>query len=114
MRAVIGGAALLVLPSQWFEGLPLVLVESYARGTPVVASRIGSLAELVIPDRTGLQFRAGDAAELSARVRELWVDEVRRARLRRGARACFDAVYTAPRNLGLLLDVYRAAGVVSR
>ena len=72
--------------------------------------RIGSLAELVVPDRTGLQFRAGDASELAARVRELWADDVRRERLRRGARARFDAEYTASRNLGLLLDVYAAAG----
>ena len=114
VRAVIGGAARLVLPSQWFEGLPLVLVESYARGTPVVAARIGSLAELVVPDRTGLQFRAGDASELAARVRELWADELRRGRLRRGARARFDEEYTAPRNLGLLLDVYTAAGAARK
>lgn len=114
VRAIIGGAALLVLPSQWFEGFPLVLVEAYARGTPVVAARIGSLAELVVPDQTGLHFAAGDATRLAARVRELWADDARRQRLRRGARARFDAEYTAPRNLGLLLDIYRAAGAVPR
>jgi len=114
VRAIIGGAAMLVLPSQWFEGFPLVLVEAYARGTPVVAARIGSLAELVVPGETGLHFSAGDAAGLAAQVRELWADDARRQRLRHGARARFDAEYTAPRNLELLLDIYRAAGAVAR
>ena len=44
---LIGRADLQVIASECFEGFPLVLVESYARGTPVVASKIGSLAELV-------------------------------------------------------------------
>lgn len=114
VRAIIGGAALLVLPSQWFEGFPLVLVESYARGTPVVAARIGSLAELVVPDGTGLHFAAGHATGLAAQVRALWADDARRERLRRGARAHFEAEYSAPRNLRLLLDIYAAARAVSR
>jgi glycosyltransferase involved in cell wall biosynthesis len=114
VRGIIGGAALLVLPSQWFEGFPLVLVEAYARGTPVVAACIGSLAELVVPDETGLHFRPGDPAGLAAQVRALWADDARRLRLRHGARARYEAEYTAPRNLQLLLDIYAAAGAATR
>ena len=37
----------LVVPSVWYEGFPMVVLEAFATGTPVIASRIGSLAELI-------------------------------------------------------------------
>jgi len=46
-------AALLVMPSEWYEGFPLTTVEAFADGLPVVASRLGSMAEIVEDGRTG-------------------------------------------------------------
>ena len=71
---LIGKAELQVIASECFEGFPLVAVESYARGTPVVASSIGGLTELVIDGETGLHFAAGDPASLAGQVRRLWDD----------------------------------------
>jgi glycosyltransferase involved in cell wall biosynthesis len=103
---VIGRAELQVITSECFEGFPLVLVESYARGTPVIASKIGSLGELVRPGETGFHFEAGNASSLVEQVRMLWADPALRERLRAGARARFEAEYTPARNLEKLLSVY--------
>lgn len=111
---LIGNADLQVIASEWFEGLPLVAVESYARGTPVVASRIGGLTELVLDGETGLHFAAGDPASLAGQVRRLWNDPVLRARMRRGARACFEAKYTPQLALQRLLDTYGRAQLAAR
>ena len=53
---IIGRADVQVVPSECYEGLPLVIVEGFARGTPMAVSRIGGLIELVRPGETGLHF----------------------------------------------------------
>jgi len=72
VRAAIAGARLLAVPSLWYEGLPMTLLEAYAAGTPVVASRIGALAEWVEDDATGILVEPGDASALAAAIRRAW------------------------------------------
>lgn len=55
----------LVVPSLWYENSPLVIQEAYALGVPVIASRLGALAEKVEDKRTGRLFGAGNSAELA-------------------------------------------------
>jgi glycosyltransferase involved in cell wall biosynthesis len=60
-------AAYLVLPSLSYEALPRPLVEAFANALPVIASRIGRLAEIVEPGRNGLLFEPGSARDLARR-----------------------------------------------
>jgi glycosyltransferase involved in cell wall biosynthesis len=53
-------AEYLLLPSEWYEGFPHVILEAFACGVPVVASRIGTLQDVVADGRTGVLFRPGD------------------------------------------------------
>jgi glycosyltransferase involved in cell wall biosynthesis len=62
------GAAYLVLPSLSYEAAPRPLVEAFANSLPVIASRLGSLAELVEPGRNGLLFEPGSARDLARRL----------------------------------------------
>ena len=61
-------AAYLVLPSLRYESMPRPLIEAFACGLPVIASRLGTLAELVEPGRNGLLFEPGSARELARRL----------------------------------------------
>jgi glycosyltransferase involved in cell wall biosynthesis len=61
-------AAYLVLPSLSYDHLPRPLVEAFANGVPVIASRIGRLTEMVEPGRNGLLFEAGSARDLARRL----------------------------------------------
>jgi len=61
-------AAYLVLPYRACEDVPRVLIEAFATGLPVIASRIGLLPELVEPGRNGLLFEAGSPADLAKRL----------------------------------------------
>jgi glycosyltransferase involved in cell wall biosynthesis len=65
-------ARLIVLPSVWYEGFPMILPEAMLHGRPVVASRIGGLPEIVEDGVTGLLSQPGDASDLAAKIRQLW------------------------------------------
>jgi glycosyltransferase involved in cell wall biosynthesis len=105
----IGRSVALVMPSIWFEGFPLVLLEAYASATPVIASRIGSLAELVEDGVTGLVVEAGNAVELADRIR--WAESHRAEMLAMGrnARHRYETRYGRDTHLAGLFASYEAA-----
>lgn len=100
-------AALIVIPSEWYEGFPMVVLEAYACAKPVVASGIGSLDGLVLDGITGRKFKSGDAVDLARVLRELLSD--RRALIKMGlhARQHFEQHFSAPANLETLLAIYQ-------
>lgn len=61
----------IVVPSIWYENCPNVILEAFAHRTPVVATRLGGMAELVADGGGGLLFARGDAASLAAQIRRL-------------------------------------------
>lgn len=61
---VLASTDVLVMPSIWLENAPFVIKEAFAAGVPVVASRLGGMAELVSDGRNGLLFEPGNAADL--------------------------------------------------
>ena len=106
---IISSAACQIVPSEWYEGFPMVVVEAYACGTPIVASRIGSLDEIIQDHVTGFKFTPGDPEDLAGAVMRLWHDEAARTRMRREARETFDRRYSAATNFTTLMDIYRSA-----
>lgn len=105
---LMGGAVAVIVPSLWYESCPMVVLEAFAKGTPVIASNLGALAELVDHGRTGRLFRPGAAADLAVQVAKLCAEA---PALRAAARAEFEAKYTAGRNYALLSAIYdRARG----
>lgn len=61
----------LVAPSIWYENSPLVLHEAFLSRTPVIASRLGGMPDLVEDGKTGLLFDAGNYRELGEKMRML-------------------------------------------
>jgi glycosyltransferase involved in cell wall biosynthesis len=57
---LVAGASVMVVPSMWFEGMPLVILEAWALGVPVVGSRIGGIAEMLGANERGVSFTVGD------------------------------------------------------
>jgi glycosyltransferase involved in cell wall biosynthesis len=68
LRARLQAAAYLVLPALSYDPMPRALVEGFANGLPVIASRLGSLTEWVEPGRNGFLFEPGSARELARRL----------------------------------------------
>jgi glycosyltransferase involved in cell wall biosynthesis len=95
LHARMRRAAYLVMPSLSYEAMPRALVEAFAHGLPVIASRLGSLAELVEPGRNGLLFEPGSARDLARRLAwaEAFPEKMRQMGL--CARADYEARFVA-------------------
>jgi glycosyltransferase involved in cell wall biosynthesis len=102
-------AAFLVVPSTWPETFGLVVVEAFCQGLPVIASRIGSLAEIVDDGRTGLLCSPGDTEDLATKVR--WAHQHPEAMRTLGAnaRGAYEQRYSPSVNFKLLSKIYEAA-----
>lgn len=80
VAAAMDDSTCLVLPSR-SEGLGRVVIESFARARPVVATRVGGIPDLVRPDETGLLVESGDVEALAAAIASLLGDRDLAARL---------------------------------
>ncbi len=104
--ALMKDALVLLFPSLWYEGFPMVLVEAYAVGLPVVASELGSMSSLIAPGRTGLHFHPGNPEDLAAQVEWFLTHPAGLTQMRREVRAEFEAKYTVEQNYQMLMEIY--------
>lgn len=109
VRAQMKSAGFLVLPSLWYEGFPLVIVEAFACGLPVVASDLGAMSTIIRHGENGMKFPPGNVEALAEAVRSTSNDPVRLSALQEQARTDFEANYTKAQNLKTLLSIYDEA-----
>ena len=109
VQARMARAGALVVPSLWYEGLPMVVAEAFAAGTPVIASRIGALADLVEDGVTGLLVTPGDPADLARAMARILADPEAARRMGRAARAAYLRDWTEEATRSALLSIYRRA-----
>lgn len=105
--ATMRAAAFLVVPSRCYENFPRTIVEAFASGLPVIASRHGSLAEIVREGRTGLHFEPGNASDLRDKIAWALAHPAEMARMGRHARLEYDERYTPQRTLVQLETLYQ-------
>lgn len=105
----IARAKLVVLPSEWFEGFPMVIREAFALGTGVAVSDIGPLPSIVRYGRAGLVFRPGDIESIHRTISDAWAEQDRMEVLAQAARREFEDKYTEEQNYLMLMNIYERA-----
>jgi len=98
----------LVFPSVCYETFGRALIEAFACGKPVVASRLGAAAEIVQDGKTGLLFEPRSPEDLAKKAKRLINDPELTTKLGRNARADFEEKYTAEKNYKQLLNIYNS------
>jgi len=105
---ILSKSLFMILPSVSYEGFPMAIREAYACGKPVIASRLGAMAELIDDTKTGLLFEPGNSSDLAAKIK--WMVENQNACVEMGknARRVFEEKYTAEENYKTLMDIYNS------
>jgi len=103
---LMGRAAALVVPSEWHEIFGRIVIEAYAKGTPVIASNIGALAELVEDGKTGFLFDAGNVGSLVDCLKKAVAGADILRGQRPAARAEFESKYTEHANYQAMMSIY--------
>lgn len=101
-------AMYVMVPSIWYEGFPMTIVESYSVGTPVLCSRIGALEEIVEDGVTGFHFQHDDLENIKTVIRRAVAYE-NYAAMRQKVAENYAAHYTEEVNVKLLLAIYSEA-----
>ena len=100
-------ARALVVPSRWYEAAPRGITEAYATGVPVLATRIGALAEAVEDGTTGLLVERDDPAAWAEAAEQL-LDDATSERLGAAARGRWEERFSPERGLEGLVDAYES------
>jgi glycosyltransferase involved in cell wall biosynthesis len=105
--ALLKKARFMVMPAICYENCPMAIREAFACGKPVIASRLGAMAELVQDGKTGLLFEPGNSEDLAAKMRWMLENEDSCMEMGKNARKEFEEKYTAERNFQILMDIYK-------
>jgi glycosyltransferase involved in cell wall biosynthesis len=84
LAQVLEDIDVLLVPSVWYENMPLVIQEAFAAKIPVIASRLGGMAEAVTHEQNGLLFESGNATSLGAAMSRFIEEPDLIERLRKG------------------------------
>lgn len=104
----VARARALVMPTQWYEGLPLTVLEAFALGTPVIGSRVGNVGAVVSESGGGFLFDQTDPQALAD-----CIDAKTQPQLAAASEKALQAVrekYDLEKNYAMLLAIYDTAG----
>jgi glycosyltransferase involved in cell wall biosynthesis len=109
VRQVMAGSTALIVPSIWYEGMPMTILEAFSIGLPVIASNIGALSSMITNGYNGLHFVAGDAISLSKSVK-YWssLSTIQRMEYSNNVKRSYSDLYTPEANLTQLVQIYNS------
>ncbi len=99
-----------VMPSEWYEMFPMVLLEAWATGKPVIGSRLGATKDLIEEGNTGLLFTPGDADDLAKKISRLYESPSSAHRMGAMARLTVEERYSPKESEEQLMKIFRQVG----
>ena len=104
VRSIIAESKAMLLPTQWYEGFPMSMVESFSVGTPVICSDLGNAGSLIEDGVNGLKFSSCSSKALAFAVNKIdqYPDIYQRTF------SLYKEKYTEDRNYRQLLEIYES------
>ena len=99
----------LIFPSVWYEGMPMVIIEALATGTPVICTNLGGQNEMINHGINGLKFEADNYLEFLSCIKLIeGMDDKDYFSLSRNARKTYEEQFSAPANYKALVKIYNS------
>jgi len=108
------GSMFTVVPSEWYEMFPLVMLEAWAAGKPSISAKLGAMTELVEEGQNGLLFNVGDAADLAKKIDLLYRSPQLVSEMGAKARRLVETRFSLQANDELLTEIFGKVCGVSR
>jgi len=107
LQKKISAAKAVLVPSRWYENCPLAILESFALGVPVIASRMGGMPELIRHEYNGLLFESDNVDNFRKQIEIINNDDNFRDNLAVGAKeSSYD--YNLTKYYNRLVNLYES------
>ena len=102
---IVASSKALVLPTQWYEGFPMSIVEAFSVGTPVICSDLGNAGSIVEEKITGFKFQYNESDSLKCVIKEFESYDIKL--LQQSAYGKYRRYFDQNRNYEMLQTIYR-------
>lgn len=103
-------AKALIFPSVWYEGMPLTILESFSKGTPVIASNLGAMSEMILDGINGKHFTVGDSDDLINQIKYInGLNSTEQAELSKTTIHDYSARFSSSTAYQSLMTIYESA-----
>jgi glycosyltransferase involved in cell wall biosynthesis len=99
VKKILSESTALILPTRWYEGFPMTILEAFSVGTPVIGSDMGNVGNLIIEEINGSRFSPGNEAELLQAIKKIHPDHERVLQY-------FEETYSPETNYEKLKNIY--------
>lgn len=107
LRKLVQNSLAVVVPSVWYENLPYTILEAFAYGKPVIASRLGGMAELVADGETGYLFEVGNPQDLAEKIRMALANSAKLPEMGHIAREKIEREFSPGLHLERIMSLYK-------
>lgn len=107
LKDLLAESAFVIIPSEWYENNPMIVLEAFAHGKPVIGSDIGGIPEMVVSEETGLLFTPKNHLELSDKIVHLFQNSTLIEKLGRNARQKVEKENNPETHYKKLMNIYR-------
>ena len=106
LEQITSEALCVAAPAIWYENLPNVVLEAYSYGKPVIASNLGSLAEIVEDGKTGLLFEPKNPEQIADCIRRLYENPEYCVELGQNARKKCETDFSPEAHWNRFIEIY--------
>jgi len=109
LKKEISSSLFCVVPSLWYENMPYSVLEAFALGKPVIASRIGGIPEIVDDGINGILFKPGNVMELTRAIQKLYSNPKLSRKMGIKARLMIEEKFNPEIHYQKLMKIYKKA-----
>jgi glycosyltransferase involved in cell wall biosynthesis len=106
LEVVLSACDFVVLPSEWYDPSPYVVLQAYSFGKPVIATRIGGLQDMIIHDKTGKLVEIKNPKDLSLSISSLFNDKQSISEFGKNARTLLLEKYSTKRYFDFTKSIF--------